>query len=138
MTENFHYKGFFTFYYHPTNQGKVVKEFLREVVTERLRKEARKRPWKDYSLEQKRDAVDLAKYAIHRLSPEMLAKYLDPEYQKGESTEEQNVQTSVSLYHVINLIPKLIVYPAQFDIKNDLACRILKNSFGSVDFEESM
>lgn len=138
MTENFHYKGFFTFYYHPTNQGKVVKEYLREVVTERLKKEARKRPWKDYSLEQKRDAIDLARIAIQRLSPEMLAKYLDPEYQKGESTEEQNVQTSVSLYHVINLIPKLIVYPAQFDIKNDLACRILKNSFGSVDFEESM
>ncbi len=111
---------------------------MQEIATDRLKKEARKRPWKNYSLEQKRQAIELAERVIHRLSPELLEKYLDPDFQKGGLTAEENIKTSVSLYHVFNLIPKLITYPANFDIKKDLACRILKNSFGSVDFEDSI
>ena len=138
MEEMFHYKGYFIFYYHPTNQSRVIKAFLQDVVSDKLKKEARKNPWKSYSTLQKREAIELAEHVIKSSSPELLEAYLDPERLKVGMDTEQSKLASVSLYHVMNLITKLVTYPADFDIKHDLACRILKNSFGSVDFEDSI
>lgn len=138
MEEKHHYNGSFIFHYHPTNQGKVIKAFLQDVASDKLKSEARKNPWKSYSTLQKREAIETAEHVIKSSSPELIEAYLDPDRQKVGMDAEQSKQASVSLYHVMNLITKLVTYPADFDIKHDLACRVIKNSFGSVDFEDSI
>ena len=138
MFEEYHYKGNFDFYYHPTNQGKLIKEFLKDVATDKLRKEARKRPWKNYSSKEKRIAMEAGGFLVHYLSPRSLAKYLDPDYQKPDMSEEESLHLSVDLYHVLNHIVKLIIYPRNLNVKHDLACRVLKEVFDALDFEDSM
>lgn len=138
MIENYHYKGNFDFYYHPTNQGKLIKEFLRDVVTDKLRKEARKRPWKSYSRKEKLFAIQLVGHVIHKFSPQFVAKYLDPDYQKGEASEEVNIRTSVDLYHAMNHIAKNVIYPRYLNVKHDLACRALEDVIDALDFENSV
>lgn len=138
MIEQFHYKGNFEFYYYPTNQGKLIKDFLKDVATDKLKKEAKKRPWNSYSSQEKRAAINAAGVLFHYLSPEELAKYLDPDYLKEEMSEDDTVCSSVDLYHVMNLVAKLVLHPGYFNIKHDLACRILKDGFDTIYFEDSM
>ncbi len=132
------YVGDYIFNYPKANQGNVIKAFLKDVATDRLKKAAKQHPWESFSVARKREAIEFAEHTIRQLSPESITLFLDPETPKPGQDEEQSMLTSVCLYHVMNLVAKLITVPADFDIKHDLACRIFNESFGAVYLEESI
>ncbi len=132
------YVGDYIFNYPRANQGNVIKAYLKDIATDSLKRAAKQHPWESFTTIQKREAIDFAEHTMRHFSPEVISLFLSPDYPKPGQDKEQSRLTSVGLYHVLNLIAKLITYPADFDIKHDLACRIIKESFGSVDFEESI
>ena len=124
MVENYHYKGNFEFYYHPTNQIKLSKKYLKEVFPKEAIKLSKKieNKIKDF------DAVEFMNNNKSKLiqplcfyRTDLLKVYLEDYYEK-------NPELIATLYMILEDVLKTISIPESFNIENELAQTIILNS----------
>lgn len=118
MFEVHHYKGNFGFYFYPTNQIKLAKGLLADIFPAAAIKQARGKKSEQYDPEM-----------VSTLSRQLLNKlrcfkpfFLQVHFQ---DLFEKNPEEVVLSYLVLKRVIEALAFPANFEVKSDLAQTIL-------------
>ena len=121
MDEHYHYKGGFSFVYHPTNQTKIVKRYLKKIFPSEAIKKAKevKKNIAEYDIE-----AFLEKNKKSLVDP---IRYFKTELLKEDLEEKFKVHPNeVALFYLLmDDIMGTITFKDSFNIEDELAQNVL-------------
>jgi len=121
MYEEYHYKGFFNFYFHPTNQTKIAKKYLRDIFPpESIRQSKRiAKTLNDFDTKKfLNDNANLLLYPLKFYKTDLLKEYL-------ERINKEQPELVAIFYLLLDDVLKSIIFPSEFNIENELAQNII-------------
>lgn len=121
MYEQHHYKGFFNFYFHPTNQAKIAKKYLNNIFPPTSIKKSKKiaKTLIDFDTEKfLNDNTNLLVNPLKFYKTELLKEYF-------ERINKEQPELIAIFYLLLDDVLKSITFPSEFNIENELAQNII-------------